>query len=56
MSVFPCEWCSRTEGCPCITEPIHVRRAQRLVAKRHRDAVAALRESRRLEKPNRRAA
>jgi hypothetical protein len=53
MSVFPCEWCSRTVGCPCITDPVEVRRATRVVRKRHQDSVV---EPKALEKPGRRAA
>lgn len=53
VTVLPCDRCGRNVNCPCITDPIAVRRARTEVAKRHRAAVQLARVSRR---PDRRAA
>ena len=53
FTVFPCEWCARTVGCPCVTGEIEVHRARAAATRQHRAAVTRARVSRR---PARRAA
>lgn len=50
VTLFPCDWCGRTVGCPCITSPMEVRRVRAAVTRRHNAAVVLARVSRRLDK------
>lgn len=48
---LPCEFCDRLPGdCPCIVDPIAVRRARRDINARHRAAVERARVSARLDR------
>lgn len=39
VTVLPCDRCDRTVDCPCITDPLKVVRARRVVDQRHTDSV-----------------
>lgn len=49
MIIYICDWCDRPKwyGCPCVTDPIDVRRVQRRLTKEHQAAVKRARPARR---------